>query len=303
MREIKRTSLLLFLMLLVTLACIMPELPPTDQSASETSVAQTVLAAVVGTQRAMTASVPSDMLSSSASVPSESQTESPTPSLTPTETLTPIPAFTATSLIPRISVSVPTNCRVGPGKVYEMVGALLVDETAQVYGRDPTGDYWYIRNPDETNGFCWVWGEYATLSGPVFLLPVYTPPPTPTPTLTSTPAPGFDASYQGLDSCTGWWAEIKLKNTGTINFHSAGITLKDTVTSDQVSNIADGFINDSGCTSSSSKASLQEGKSVTVSSPSFAYDPSGHKLRATITLCSETGLNGTCVTETITFKP
>jgi hypothetical protein len=40
-----------------------------------------------------------------------------------------------------------------------------------------------------------------------------------------------------------------------------------------------------------------------VSSPQFAYDPNGHKLKATITLCSNPGLNGTCVTKTITFTP
>lgn len=298
MQDMKRTSLLLVSTLLATFACALPDLPQVDQGISQTSIAQTVLAAVQATQSANPPTLPVDTPTPAASTTFTSST----PSLTPTETLTPILIWTATPLISSISVSVPTNCRVGPGKAYQMVGALLVDEIAQIYARDPTGNYWYIRNPD-ADGFCWLWGEYATVSGPVSLLPIYTPPPTPSPTLTSTPAPGFDASYQGLDSCTGWWAEIKLKNTGSIDFRSVGITLKDMATSNSVSNIADGFINDNGCTSSTSKVSLAEGKSVTVSSPAFTYNPAGHKLRATITLCSETGQNGYCVTETITFKP
>ena len=86
------------------------------------------------------------------------------PTNTPTPTLSPTPIFTFTPLTPQISVSVATNCRAGPGKAYDRVGALLVGEFAQVVGRNPTGNYWYIRNPDSSTGFCWVWGEYATLS-------------------------------------------------------------------------------------------------------------------------------------------
>ncbi len=41
----------------------------------------------------------------------------------------------------------------------------------------------------------------------------------------------------------------------------------------------------------------------TVSAPAFAYDPSGHKLRATITLCSRDEQNGMCITESIKFTP
>ena len=96
-----------------------------------------------------------------------SPTVTPTSTETPTATMSPTPAVIAspTSIYPMISVSVPTNCRSGPGKAYPMEGALLVGEVAQVLGRDPTGNYWYIPNPDEPGDYCWVWGEYATISG------------------------------------------------------------------------------------------------------------------------------------------
>src|SRR5512139_2825351 len=50
------------------------------------------------------------------------------PTFTPTVTFAPAPIPTATPAIPLISVSVDTNCRFGPGKVYDFTGALLVGQ-------------------------------------------------------------------------------------------------------------------------------------------------------------------------------
>ncbi|MBI3158206.1 MAG: hypothetical protein HYZ26_01230 [Chloroflexi bacterium] len=99
---------------------------------------------------------------------------------------TPEPSATSTQGVPMISVSVDTNCRVGPGNVYDYKGALLVGEKAEVLARDPSSNYYYIPNPDGS-GNCWVWAQYATIEGDASALPVYTPPPTPTPTYTPTP--------------------------------------------------------------------------------------------------------------------
>lgn len=227
----------------------------------------------------------------------EPPTITPTITVTPTFTLTPTPLFTSTPLVPLISVSVPTNCRVGPGRVYDRVGALLVGEVAEVVGRDPTGNYWYIRNPDSGSQFCWLWGEYATIGGDLSALPIFTPPPTPT------PAPAFDASYERLDTCVGWWVDIRLKNTGGVNFKSVSLTVRDIDTDTVVAFTRDGFTDIDGCLDSDTDDNLQPGDAKTISSPPFAYDPTGHRLRATITLCSNIGQNGTCVTRVITFRP
>lgn len=218
------------------------------------------------------------------------------PTLSPTATLSPTPVFTVTPLVPQISVSVPTNCRVGPGKIYDRVGALLVGETTEVFGRDLIGNYWYVRNPDSSNGFCWLWGEYATLAGNTQALPIYTPPPTPT------PVPGFEASYAGLDSCVGWWIKIKLKNTGGIDFRSMSLSVLDKATNTVVAVDTNTFTNLNGCNTSESRNSLASGEKFVISSPLFNYDPTGHKFRATITLCSDDGVNGTCITEVVNFK-
>jgi hypothetical protein len=180
-------------LLIVSLACVLPSTATPDPNFINTAIAQTIAA---GVTQASPSDVPIILES-----PTITQTFTPElPTLTPTETLTPTLAFTSTPLVPLISVSVATNCRVGPGRQYDRVGALLVSEVAEVYGRDPTGAYWYIRNPDSGSEFCWLWGEYATLVGNISALPVYTPPPTPT------PAPDFKAIYVGRDTCTGGWS-------------------------------------------------------------------------------------------------
>jgi hypothetical protein len=94
-----------------------------------------------------------------------------------------------------------------------------------------------------------------------------------------------------------------LENTGDITFRSVDITVRDIATSHSVSDNTNSFVDNYDCSSSSSKSTLLPGKAVTISSPSFTTDPTGHKLRTTVTLCSDRDLDGTCITETITAKP
>ncbi|MFU8827113.1 MAG: hypothetical protein ACNA70_06435 [Brevefilum sp.] len=89
---------------------------------------------------------------------------------------TPTPAGAVT-----LKVSVDTNCRTGPGKPYDIITIFRTGKTAEVIGRNATSTYWVILNPEKSPGYCWVWGEYATLSGPSASLPVWDTPPTPTP--------------------------------------------------------------------------------------------------------------------------
>jgi hypothetical protein len=282
--------LLATVLLIVSLACVLPGTTTPDPNFINTAIAQTIEA---GVTQAASSDVPIILES-----PTITQTFTPElPTLSPTVTLTPTPVFTSTPLIPLISVSVATNCRVGPGRQYDRVGALLVGELAEVYGRDPTGAYWYIRNPDSGPEFCWLWGEYATLVGNTGNLPVYTPPPTPT------PAPNFNGIYVGRDTCTGgWWVEIELENTGGIPFKSMSLTVRDTETNIVLSLYADGFTDKDGCNNSVKRDNLDPGDTRIVSSPAFSYDPDGHKMRATVTLCSSLGQTGICISKVINFK-
>jgi len=215
-----------------------------------------------------------------------------------------------TPAIPIISVSVATNCRNGPGKVYAYEGALLVGQVAEVLARDPTGSYWYIQNPESRGEFCWLWGKYATISGSTLTLPIYTPPPTPTPTVTPppsftpTPGPGIQISYSSLDTCSAvWWVEFKLNNKSDINLRSLEIKVFDSVTQVTLSNLADGFTDINGCLASSTTDVLMPENSVIVSAPAFAYHPGGHEIELTVTACGKTGQSGLCIKRRIEFVP
>ncbi|PWB74257.1 MAG: hypothetical protein C3F07_08180 [Anaerolineales bacterium] len=283
--------LLVAVLLIASLACALPGVPVStpDPNTINTSVAGTIMVRLTQSAQPL---IPDTGMGT----PTFTFTPEP-PTFTPTATLSPTPVFTSTPLIPLISVSVPTNCRVGPGKVYDRVGALLVGEVTEVYGRDVTGSYWYVRNPDDPGEFCWLWGEYATLSGNTLVLPIFTPPPTPT------PIPAFEADYSGLDSCVGWWVEIRLVNIGTVPFESMSLTVRDTDTDIVLSQDSNKFTNINGCLTTDEKESLTAGAKTIISSPVFAYDPTGHKLRATVTLCTGSSQTGMCVSQVINFTP
>jgi hypothetical protein len=97
-------------LLLATLACTQSGTPAPDPNFVNTAVAQTLVAIQTGGAPSVTPLVPTSTF-----------TPEP-PTITPTVTLSPTPVFTATPSVPLISVSVATNCRVGPGRAYDRVG-------------------------------------------------------------------------------------------------------------------------------------------------------------------------------------
>jgi len=290
MLKLKPALAALTVLMIAALACSTSSVaaPAPDPNAINTSVAQTLLA-IQGQGGPATVTL--------ISPPTSTFTPQP-PTASPTVTDTPTPVFTFTPAIPLISVSIDTNCRVGPGKAFERIGALLVGQYAEVYGRDPAGTYWYIRNPDSQNGYCWLWGEYATLTGNTGALPIFTPPPT------ATPAPGFNVSFASLENCaTSWFVNVDMENTGSITFRSISMIVQDLDGNATMFSKNNVFGSADGCNQSSSKNTLGPGIKMVVSSPSFSYNLGGHKLRATITVCSEENLNGYCVTKEVVLKP
>ena len=119
-----------------------------------------------------------------------------TPSLTSAlglATTTPTPIYSPTPAVPMIEVSLDSNCRLGPGKVYDMVGALLVGETTEILARGSVLNYWVVDNPDYPGHECWLWGKYATVSGDTSNLPIRSVGPTPI------PSPGSIRGYVYID--------------------------------------------------------------------------------------------------------
>ena len=148
-------------------ACTLPSQAPNPQEQAESAVTATLLALTLSSQNNQPAGT---------NIPGSTPFPSEMPTLTPT--------FTPS--VPIAKVSTGTNCRTGPGIVYDQIGVLLVGEEAVVVGKYSPSNYWIINNPD-ASGTCWLWGQHATISGNTDGLPEYTAPPTPTPTMTPTP--------------------------------------------------------------------------------------------------------------------
>ena len=166
---IVRASALLAAALLMA-ACGAPLISSEENAATQTAaaldaVAEATLARLRETARQTTAL---------ASTPSPTPTPEP-PTATPTATSTPTPEA------PTIEVSVDTNCRSGPGKTYDYLGALLVGERTEIVARSSIPGYWLVANPDRPGGTCWLWARYAQVTGSPDHLPMRTPLPSPTP--------------------------------------------------------------------------------------------------------------------------
>ena len=282
---------LITILLIASFACVLPgapvSVPTQDPNAVNTSIALTIAARQT---EAVLNNPPTATLTSTPE----------TPTLTLEPTMAPTSDFTATPSTPMISVEVDTNCRVGPGAIFERVGILLVGETAEIVGREPKGEYWYIRNPDADEGveFCWVWGEYAIISGDTLPLLYLSPPPPPTASL--------DMVFEKMDTCaTTRWVNFKLTNKSGISFKYINIVLTDTDTDPVtvVSSKANEFTYNDGCSQPVTTKSLVAGGTLSVSSPFFAYNFSGHELNVKVTACTETDQAGTCITKELNFTP
>src|SRR5512143_1706618 len=119
------------------------------------------------------------------------QAPSSTPGV-PTDTPTVTP--TTTPSVPQVTVSSATNCRTGPSTAYDLLYTMNPGQVAEVVGKNTPTNYWIIKYP---NGTCWLWGQYATVSGNISGLPEYPPPPTPTPS-----EPAAPKNFKATSSCS-----------------------------------------------------------------------------------------------------
>ncbi|MBM3123870.1 MAG: SH3 domain-containing protein [Chloroflexi bacterium] len=105
------------------------------------------------------------------------------PAVQPTETAertsvpTRIPTPTPVELTLRVTDKL-VNCRYGPSTLYEPVNELDQGSSARVLGRNDTSTWWYIRDPGNPNGYCWVSAGVTGIIGEGDRLPVVQPPHT-----------------------------------------------------------------------------------------------------------------------------
>lgn len=106
----------------------------------------------------------------------------PAPTAAPTATLflpTPLPTFTPTAAPVRVDLRVVDeliNCRSGPGVVYDLINELNEGQAARVAGRNDASTWWYVHDPGNPNGFCWVSANVTEVEGEAEKLPVMQAP-------------------------------------------------------------------------------------------------------------------------------
>jgi hypothetical protein len=93
-------------------------------------------------------------------------TATPDPNLAPTTDPAVNTALLATtSSTVTLTVSQSTNCRLGPSQDFDEIGSLGPGQIAEVVGKDTFNNHWIIKLPDGSGKTCWLWGQYATVTG------------------------------------------------------------------------------------------------------------------------------------------
>ena len=98
-----------------------------------------------------------------------------------------------------VTVSQNTNCREGPGQEFNDIGALGPGQTAEVVGKDTKNNYWIIKLPGDPTKTCWLWGQYATVTGDTSQVADV---PSPTPNSSSAGAPKAPTLLEAQVKCT-----------------------------------------------------------------------------------------------------
>jgi hypothetical protein len=297
----KYTAILVTILLIPALACNFSGAVPTQDPAAATAAIQTQVALIVALTSAAETPLATDTLAETATaLPSETPQFTFTPSSTDTLIPTATPSLTLTPGMPKLSVSMQTNCRSGPGDGYDILGVLQVGQVADVVGRSSNSTYWVVSLPTQIVITCWLWGQYASVTGNTQNLPVVAAPPTPT------PAAGFEVSYVGWVTCTGEYAlTFKISNPGSVTWESVEIVEKDKDTSTTRTHTRDSFKRYNNCNAVGEDLNLEPGETgySTAADPGqFSYSLAGHEIRATITVCSKDALKGICLSKTLTFN-
>lgn len=183
----KTKFLWLVLPVFILSACNLPA--GVDPNAPDFDLTVTANAALIETALASGAQPPADLAQPNAVEPAPAGNEAPpaTEELSNPAESSATPTISSQSGV-TVVVSVATNCRKGPGQAYESVYGLPVGVTGKVVGKNTSvPNYWVIEIPNTNGGTCWLWGQYATVTGDTNTLKIVAVPATPTPTVTFTP--------------------------------------------------------------------------------------------------------------------
>jgi len=146
-----RRNVLLALTVFLLLACSCPLVARTAPATQTSPATETI--------------PPSDIVPSNTPLPSL-PTSSPTSASSPTPTISPTPSTPQAT-----PISVNVNCRSGPDVHYPSISVLMFGDSSQITGRNDDSSWWYIHDPTNPGGYCWVAASVVTTSGNLGGLP------------------------------------------------------------------------------------------------------------------------------------
>lgn len=296
----------LFAILIIVAACNLPTGSPARTPdlqatvAAEVAVAQAAQTMVAGTLAAGGVAQSVERATDTLAAPPETTF---TPTLTSTITLTPTPEGVF------LTLSSDTYCRTGgPYSAFKAVTTVRSGVRVEVLARNPEFDSYLVKNPNAPNTTCWLWGQYATLTGNTAGLPVATTQPTPTHTLTPTPDANFTVNYVQLENCLPLFAfKLKVTNTGGTIWQSIVITGSDSNTGFVIQTTGNTFKEYAGCNAVLEQGDLTPGEwsyVLNVDGGSFfGYNPTGHLIMINVKMCSQDNLMGVCKSIPLSFTP
>lgn len=265
-------------------------------------VTQTMAAVATNVQQTLAAVPSATPLPTNTPAPTNppaTATTAPTaaPSTATPEAAAPTAAVTTpiSSGTPTARITTATNCRSGPSTSYPIIFTAEAGTDLTILNKSSLSDYVVVQGPSGTS--CWLWTKYANISGNVSGLPEASIPALPT------VAADFTFDFFRIESCAGFTPGFKINDNGSTIWQSYTLVLKDLTTKVTQTISADAFDKRSGCDSIKSIELLDPGDNGFAYSDSFSVDPTGHPMKATLTLCSHNGLGGSCMTQTLTFTP
>jgi len=190
------------ILILAMLACSLPA-TATQPSLSVNDQAATMLAATLQALAQNGGDVP--ITATFSPVPQITGTTGPTVTITPT-----YPG-------PMLTLREQTNCRAGPGQSYDILFTYVKGAKRQIIGHYPQENYWLVKAPESATGECWLWGEYADISGSYWVVASVTPPPTATMSLPKAPSVKweFNCDYAAVQMEVAFtWTDNAANETG-----------------------------------------------------------------------------------------
>jgi hypothetical protein len=237
-------------------------------------------------------------------------TQLPTDTPLPTETLTPTQPHAATdtptpvaTLVntptnvvsgPTAHVNENTNCRSGPSSDYPLIITILSGQDVKIVSRTTLDSYLIVEDPTNPPQSCWLWTQYVSTSDDLSSLPVATPPP---------PLMSYSMVFTKIETCATYSMEFKVTNTGSKTLQSYTIVAKDLSEHTQQTSSSTNFNLREDCAVDEEIGFVDPGKVGYAYANNFTYNPSGHSMEATITICSHDDQTGVCATRVVKFKP